>query len=269
MAFLDREGLQKVWAHMNSQIYKKAEKNKEELTLYLIDELAEAKASGAFDGKDGKTPVKGTDYWTPADQESIVQQVIAALGTPVFGRVDADNNIILTGNLDSATYTVKYEHEDGTLTDIGTISFEAVAYTNLADQTSADWLTDKRINSSGVLKDAAGWDMTNYIPVTDTSILHVKGFDVMTSGPDSNNYGRIYAYGSNKEYAGYLQPNTSRMSGFFTAADYDADVCVIDWPGAKSKEYSTGLNEKEVAYIRLGGVTTAESVVITDGENIQ
>lgn len=40
MAFLDREGLQKVWAHMNSQIYKKAEKNKEELTLYLIDELA-------------------------------------------------------------------------------------------------------------------------------------------------------------------------------------------------------------------------------------
>ena len=40
MAFLDREGLQKVWAHMNSQIYKKAEKNKEELTQYLIDELA-------------------------------------------------------------------------------------------------------------------------------------------------------------------------------------------------------------------------------------
>lgn len=30
-------------------------------------------------GQPGKTPVKGTDYWTPADQESIVQQVIAAL----------------------------------------------------------------------------------------------------------------------------------------------------------------------------------------------
>lgn len=40
MAFLDREGLQEVWAHMNSQIYKKAEKNKDELTLYLINELA-------------------------------------------------------------------------------------------------------------------------------------------------------------------------------------------------------------------------------------
>lgn len=40
MAFLDREGLQKVWVHVNSQIYKKAEENKTELTSYLIDELA-------------------------------------------------------------------------------------------------------------------------------------------------------------------------------------------------------------------------------------
>lgn len=30
-------------------------------------------------GADGKTPVKGTDYWTAADQASMVQQVIAAL----------------------------------------------------------------------------------------------------------------------------------------------------------------------------------------------
>lgn len=30
-------------------------------------------------GAAGKTPVKGTDYWTTADQTSIVQQVIDAL----------------------------------------------------------------------------------------------------------------------------------------------------------------------------------------------
>ena len=62
--------------------------------------LAQAKASGAFDGpqgpagapgKDGtagangKTPVKGTDYWTAADKQEIVNSVIAALpdGTEV------------------------------------------------------------------------------------------------------------------------------------------------------------------------------------------
>lgn len=84
-------------------------------------------------GKDGRTPVKGVDYqvnvpakgidfWTEADQESIVQQVIVALGTPVFGTVDADNNIILTGDLPKGTYTLKYEDADGNVTEVGTIS---------------------------------------------------------------------------------------------------------------------------------------------------
>lgn len=72
-------------------------------------------------GAPGKTPVKGTDYWTEADQESIVQQVITALGTPVFGTVDADNNIILTGNLADGIYTLKYENAEGNQTDIGTV----------------------------------------------------------------------------------------------------------------------------------------------------
>lgn len=36
-------------------------------------------------GADGKTPVKGTDYWTAADKQEIVNSVIAALpdGTEV------------------------------------------------------------------------------------------------------------------------------------------------------------------------------------------
>ena len=72
-------------------------------------------------GADGKTPVKGVDYWTEADKESIVQEVIVALGTPVFGRVDADNNIILTGDLVNGTYTLKYENAEGNQTDIGSV----------------------------------------------------------------------------------------------------------------------------------------------------
>ena len=71
---------------------------------------------------DGNTPVRGVDYWTPADQEAIVQQVIAALGTPVFGRVDGENNIILTGELADGTYTLKYEDGEGNVTEIGTMS---------------------------------------------------------------------------------------------------------------------------------------------------
>ena len=73
-------------------------------------------------GDDGYTPVRGVDYWTEADQESIVQQVIATLGTPVFGTVDENNNIILTGDLVNGTYQVKYEDAEGNVTDIGSIA---------------------------------------------------------------------------------------------------------------------------------------------------
>lgn len=41
-----------------------------------------SKGSTGATGAAGKTPVKGTDYWTAADQASMVQQVIAAL--PVY-----------------------------------------------------------------------------------------------------------------------------------------------------------------------------------------
>lgn len=46
--------------------------------------LTEAKESGEFDGApgaDGKTPVKGTDYYTEADKAEMVNRVIAALPT--------------------------------------------------------------------------------------------------------------------------------------------------------------------------------------------
>ena len=44
--------------------------------------LALAKESGQFDGKDGsdgKTPVKGEDYFTEADKTDMINRVLAAL----------------------------------------------------------------------------------------------------------------------------------------------------------------------------------------------
>ena len=55
------------------------------LPTAVNDALAQAKASGEFDGADGAkgadgyTPVRGTDYWTAADQEQIVSDVLVAL----------------------------------------------------------------------------------------------------------------------------------------------------------------------------------------------
>jgi hypothetical protein len=59
-------------------------------------------ATGAAgkNGADGYTPVRGTDYWTEADKVEIVQRVIETLGgNPIFGIVDENNNIVVSGDL--------------------------------------------------------------------------------------------------------------------------------------------------------------------------
>lgn len=52
---------------------------------WYIGGVDTGKPSRGSAGTDGKTPVKGTDYWTAADKQEIVNSVIAALpdGTEV------------------------------------------------------------------------------------------------------------------------------------------------------------------------------------------
>lgn len=50
-----------------------------QLSAAVEEALRLAKESGEFDGEDGKTPVKGTDYNTEADKAEMVQLVLAAL----------------------------------------------------------------------------------------------------------------------------------------------------------------------------------------------
>ena len=77
-------------------------------------------------GNDGYTPVKGTDYWTPTDKSSIIEEtkseVLNSLNYDVFGTVDENNNIVVNTALPDGTYTFGYEKTDGTLIEIGTIT---------------------------------------------------------------------------------------------------------------------------------------------------
>ena len=59
----------------------------DEVYIAVTTALAQAKASGDFDGQPGKdgedgyTPVKGTDYYTEADKTEMVSAVLSALPT--------------------------------------------------------------------------------------------------------------------------------------------------------------------------------------------
>lgn len=157
-------------------------------------------------GQDGYTPVKGTDYFTEADQEEIVQQVIAALGTPVFGTVDADNNIILTGELADGIYTLKYEDAEGNQTEIGTVEIHSdeTAYNNVltlavdSDDTPFNggkgYAEGYRFNSVGELTELSTSVYTGFIPYDGSSTIRIFGLN--QSSLTSQTY--IWLYDSEK-----------------------------------------------------------------------
>lgn len=58
----------------------------DELTNAVNTALAQAKASGEFDGADGHTPVKGTDYWTASDKAEIVAETASAIDLTSYAK---------------------------------------------------------------------------------------------------------------------------------------------------------------------------------------
>lgn len=160
-------------------------------------------------GSAGKTPVKGVDFWTPADQEAIVQQVITALGTPIFGRMMDDANIVLSGDLADGTYTLWLEGKDGKLKELCTVEHDADApnYTNqIPISTDKDgsiyngtgYKANTRGNSSGEPADIANASapnatfFTGFIPAATGSVIRLKNCFIHATGSTdtaNENYG--------------------------------------------------------------------------------
>ena len=62
---------------LQEQIDKKIDINN--LNTAIDSALSQAKASGEFDGKDGYSPIRGTDYWTDTDKAEIKAYVDEAI----------------------------------------------------------------------------------------------------------------------------------------------------------------------------------------------
>lgn len=129
-------------------------------------------------GDKGDTPKKGVDYFTAADIDELCAAVIEQLhGEPIFGTVDGENNIILSGSLGYGTYTFAYELDDGSVMQIGTISLqEAAKYTNLFDPDTAT-LNQRWSNSSSSYVSGVGYVVSDFIPITpdSNSIIRFSG----------------------------------------------------------------------------------------------
>jgi hypothetical protein len=81
-------------------------------------------------GAEGAAGADGKDYvLTEADKSEIASLVIEMLGgNPIFGVVDANNHIVLNGDLPDGTYSVKYEMDDGKTISIGNLVLDTNVY---------------------------------------------------------------------------------------------------------------------------------------------
>lgn len=223
-------------------------------------------------GKDGYTPVKGVDYFTDADQESIIQQVIAALGTPVYGWVTDDNTIILNGSLTSDTYTIMYEDAEGNLTLIGTLSGEGtVSYVNrLREATDANgsiynakgWKENVRISVSGGFTETTqdGTMLTGFIPVKVGDIIRLKN---VTMPPTTSGY-KSAAYSFDESKAGITNTNITADTGSTFGVVIEDDNVV---QFTVSSHFFSG-DTSASGYLRINAERFTNSSIITVNQEI-
>ena len=157
-------------------------------------------------GADGKTPVKGVDYWTSNDRTSMLNDVISALGgQPIFGVVDSNNNIILNGKLSEGTYTLKYESADGTITKIGTLNHSnAPATVSILD--TYELQLNKRWSASGKKWSDCNGMVGILVPYADIKdkVVRFSGFVKDKTTSDSNS-ARWYS----------IKSDGTQVNGFF------------------------------------------------------
>ncbi len=246
-------------------------------------------------GADGKTPVRGTDYWTEADQEAIIQQVIAALGTPVFGTVDENKHITLSGHLADGTYTIAFEDTDGFTTNVCTIEKGGISYTNVLESAvdkngnvydgvgykngvylssnGSTYPDDPLINTDSNCF-ATGFFRYSYEDLANRTPIYIKGVDLSDSIVTTNgSHIRFAIYLSLTETApkgGYLNTLThSTESQRFTCSQLGEKYYILS-PQDSTKNFgSWNTNSTTAPYARMSLPGTGEGVIITVNEPIE
>lgn len=221
-------------------------------------------------------------------QEEIVQQVIAALGTPVFGTVDADNNIVLTGELAEGTYTIKYEDADGEQTTIGTLTTTAApTYTNVLPLAIASdgtpynggqgWKSGTRLNSSGAesTSSATEIEVTGFIPVKNGDTIYLSGITMNNDTYASQTYMWLYDSSFTKmdgRYRLFSQYADDVMSDHQASGYIDMDDSGnITKLTVQNNVFYTGATLADLAntaYLRISCEKIDENSIITVNEPI-
>ena len=112
----------------------------------------------------------------------------------VVGYVDDAKNIVITGDLADGTYTIKYENQDGSTTEIGTLVIGSEpSYINLLPEAKSHTDLSTVFNSVGYMNNTrpssatpfysshSGYVTTGCFQCTFDSVFYIKGVTIDTS----------------------------------------------------------------------------------------
>lgn len=241
----------------------------------------------ALKSVDMAMPQKGIDYWTSDDKEQIIQDVITALGTPVLGTVDNENNIILTGTLADGTYTLKYEFADGSVITIGTLEHHASTtdYTNqIPISTDYDdsiyngtgYASGARIRSNGEVGTVTYTNapniifLTGFIPVKNGDVVRMK--NCFLDAHSSNNDETAQTYGNfiGTIYTAFYDSDKTELGKITWMEMREANEWFTYTPNSDGNVTEFTVTGENVAYLRLNPSCDGDpaDAIITVNEEI-
>ena len=206
--------------------------------------------------------------------------------------MDEQNNIILSGELADGTYTIKYEDEDGTVTEIGTLNHCYVpepTYTNVlplainsdgsAYNGGQGWKSGTRLNSSGAesTSNATEIEVTGFIPVKYGDKVYLGDITMNNGTYADKTYAWLYDANFTKmdgRYRLFSQYNdeaqTAHVNQGLLALDSNKNVTMLSISGSNGTFY-TGINLADmsnVAYLRISCEHIDGNSIITVNEPI-
>lgn len=184
----------------------------------------------------------------------------------VVGYVDDQKNIIITGDLANGTYTLKYENQDGSTTEIGTLVIGSTpSYVNLVPEAKSHTDLSTVFNSVGYMNNtrpssatpfyasANGYVTTGCFQCTFDSVFYIKGVTIDTNDGNCR--------------FGFAREQNNAISPYSVSPSY-TDYATLETLGNQyykvtfKSEYLQA-NCPLLAYFFFGGIGSGENLIVS------
>ena len=244
--------------------------------------LAQAKASGEFDGEDGYTPVKGKDYYTEDDKAEFSNYIATELAKR--GQLQPE----YADSIENCTDTTKmYVLPDGYIYAYVLTEVEAGGYTNLVSPSKTGFQSGYRMKAASaepVATSEANSFVSNVYDCKEGDVMRIQNVGISSKNSATaqqfmvvpvDNSGAVvsnHGFALGEPLYNSTQQMFTTWKQAWNAVDI-ADDGTITWTYAinNAGEQKAGMNlSTPTTAVRLAGVATngMDNIVVTINEEI-